>query len=59
MSASDLQNRPSDFRCPHRSSICRIATANAFVLLLWLTVIDQMTRAQVTQSNQNPPANLK
>src|SRR5882762_4857970 len=59
MSASDLQNRPSDFRCPHRSSICRIATANAFVLLLWLTVTDQMTRAQVTQSNQNPPANLK
>src|SRR6266446_10040589 len=59
MSASDLQNRPSDFRCPHRSSICRIATANAFVLLLWLTVTDQMTRAQATQSNQNPPANLK
>src|SRR5882762_4682002 len=59
MSASDLQNRPSDFRCPHRSSICRIATANAFVLLLWLTVTDQMTRAQATQSNQNPPRNLK
>src|SRR5882757_2494027 len=59
MSASDLRNRPSDFRGPHRSSICRIATANAFVLLLWLTVTDQMTRAQATQSNQNPPANLK
>src|SRR6266853_390650 len=59
MSASYLQNRPSDFRCPHRSSISRIATANAFVLLLWLTVADQMTGAQATQSNQNPPANLK
>src|SRR5258707_8332411 len=59
MSASCFQNWPSDFHRPHRSSICRIATASAFVLLLWLTVTDQMTRAQATQSNQNPPENLK
>src|SRR5713101_4679797 len=59
MRASCFQNWPSDFHRPHRSSICRIATTNAFVLLLWLTVTDQMTRAQATQSNQNPPANLK
>src|SRR6266436_936674 len=59
MSASCFQNRPCDFHRPHRSSICRIATANAFALLLLLTVTDQMTRAQATQSNQNPPENLK
>src|SRR3989449_1335528 len=59
MSASCFQNWPSDFHRPHRSSICRIATASAFVLLLWLTVTDQMSRAQATQSNQNPPKNLK
>src|SRR6266851_7404806 len=59
MRASCFQNWPSDFHRPHRSSICRIATASAFVLLLWLTVTDQMTRAQATQSNQNPPENLK
>src|SRR5229473_2610545 len=59
MSASCFQNWPSDFHRPHRSSICRIATASAFVFLLWLTVTDQMTRAQATQSNQNPPENLK
>src|SRR3989441_6274670 len=59
MSASCFQNWPSDFHRPHRSSICRIATASAFILLLWLTMTDQMTRAQATQSNQNPPKNLK
>src|SRR5258706_15625253 len=59
MSASCFQNRPSDFHRPHRSSICRIAAVGAFVLLLLLAVTDQMTRAQATQSNQNPPANLK
>src|SRR6266852_2921920 len=59
MSASYFQNWPSDFRCLRRSSICRIATASAFILLLWLTMTDQMTRAQATQSNQNPPKNLK
>src|SRR5713226_60698 len=59
MSASCFQNRPGDFRRPHRSSICRIAAANAFVLLLLVTLTDQMTRAQAKQSNQNPPANLK
>src|SRR5258708_7260330 len=59
MSASCFQNRPGDFRRPHRSSICRIATANAFALLLLLTVTDQRIRAQATQSNQNPPENLK
>jgi iron complex outermembrane receptor protein len=59
MSASCFQNRPGDFRRPHRSSICRIAVANAFVLLLLVTLADQMTRAQATQSNQNPPENLK
>src|ERR1700694_3906529 len=59
MSASCFQNRPCDFRRPHRSSICRIAAVNAFVLLLLVTLTDQMTRAQATQSNQNPPENLK
>src|SRR5882724_6700490 len=59
MSASYFQNWPSDFRCLRRSSICRIATASAFIPLLWLTMTDQMTRAQATQSNQNPPKNLK
>src|SRR6266850_652907 len=59
MSASYFQNWPSDFRCLRRSSICRIATASAFILLLWLTMTDQMTRAQAAQSNQNPPKNLK
>src|SRR6267378_5798074 len=59
MSASCFQNRPGDFRRPYRSSICRIAAANAFVLLLLVTLTDQMTRAQATQSNQNPPENLK
>ena len=58
MSASCFQNRPDDFRRPHRSSICRIAAANAFVLLLLVALTDQMTRAQAKQSNQNP-ANLK
>ena len=59
MSASCFHNRPGDFRRPHRSSICRIAAANAFILLLLVTLTDQMTRAQAKQSNQNPPANLK
>src|SRR5229473_1816741 len=59
MSASCFQNRPSDFHRPHRSSICRIAAVGAFVLLLLLAVTDQMTRAQDTQGNQNPPENLK
>src|SRR5260370_32893069 len=59
MSASCFQNRPSDFHRPHRSSICRIAAVGAFVLLLLLPVTDQMTRAQDTQGNQNPPENLK
>src|ERR1700687_4453987 len=59
MSASCFQNRPGDFRRPHRSSICRIAATNAFVLLLLVTLTDQMARAQAKQSNQNPPANLK
>ena len=59
MSASCFQNRPSDFHRPHRSSICRIAAAGTFVLLLLLAVTDQMTRAQDTQGNQNPPENLK
>ena len=59
MSASCFQNRPGDFRRPHRSSICRIAAASAFVLLLLVTLTDQRTRAQATQSNQNPPENLK
>src|SRR5712691_11148879 len=59
MIASCFQNRPDDFRRPHRSSICRIAAANAFVLLLLVTLTDQMARAQAKQSNQNPPENLK
>ena len=59
MSASCFQNRPGDLRHPHRSSICRIAAASALVLLLLLTLADQMTHAQATQSNQNPPENLK
>jgi iron complex outermembrane receptor protein len=59
MSASRSQNRPTDFHRPHRSCNCRIATVSAFVLLLWLTVAHQTTRAQDTQSNQNPPENLK
>jgi iron complex outermembrane receptor protein len=59
MSASCFQNRPGGFRRPHRSSICRIAAASAFVLLLFVTLTDQRTRAQATQNNQNPPENLK
>src|ERR1700675_701684 len=59
MSASCFQNREGDFRRPHRSSICRIAAASAFVLLLLVTLTDQRTRAQATQGNQNPPENLK
>jgi len=59
MSASRFQNRPSDFHGPQRSSICRIATVNTFSLLLLLTTANQTTRAQATQSNQNPPENLK
>src|SRR4030081_2814913 len=59
MSASFCQNRAGDFRRPYRSSICRIAAANAFVLLLLVTLTEQMTRAQATQSNQNAPENLK
>src|SRR6202158_127293 len=59
MSASCFQNRPGDFRRPHRSSICRIAAANVFVLLLLVTLTHQMARAQAKQSNQNPPENLK
>ena len=59
MSASRSQNRPTDFHRPHRSCNCRIATVSAFILLLWLTVAHQTTRAQDTQSNQNPPENLK
>jgi len=59
MSASCFQNWASGFHRPHRSSICRIATVNTFAFLLLLTVTGQMTRAQDTQSNQNPPVNLK
>src|SRR5229473_4590042 len=59
MSASCFQNWQSDFQRPHRSSICRIAAANTFALLLLLTMANQTTRAQATQSNQNPPENLK
>jgi iron complex outermembrane receptor protein len=59
MSASRSQNRPTDFHRPHRSCNCRIATVSAFILLLWLTVAHQTTRAQDTQGNQNPPENLK
>src|SRR5713226_3117951 len=62
MSASCFQNRPSkeiDFHRPFRSSIRRIAAANTLALLLWLTVTGQMTRAQATQNDQNPPDNLK
>ena len=59
MSASCFRNRPSDFHRRHRSSICRIATANAFALLLLLTVTSQMTRAQAREGHQNPPENLK
>ncbi len=59
MSASCFQNWQSDFQRPHRSSICRIAVANTFALLLLLTMANQTTRAQATQSNQNPPENLK
>src|SRR6266849_1518828 len=62
MSASCFQNRPSkeiDFHRPFRSSIRRVATTNTLALLLWLTVTGQMTRAQATQNDQNPPDNLK
>src|SRR5216683_6882577 len=59
MNASCFRNQPSDFHRPHRSSICRIAAANTFALLLLLTMANQTTRAQATQSNQNPPENLK
>jgi iron complex outermembrane receptor protein len=59
MSASCFQNRQSDFRRRYRSSICRIATANAFTLLLLLTVTGEMTRAQASEGQQNPPGNLK
>jgi iron complex outermembrane recepter protein len=59
MGASCLQNRPSDSLLQRRSSICRIATANAFVLLLLLTVTDQTTWAQATQNEQSAPDGLK
>src|SRR5260370_34717294 len=36
-----------------------MADARAFGLVIWLTVTDQMIRAQATQSNRNPPENLK
>ncbi len=62
MSANCFQNGPSkeiDFHRPFRSSIRRVATTNTLALLLWLTVTGQMTRAQATQNDQNPPDNLK
>ncbi len=52
MRVSCFQNRPSkeiDFHRPCRSSIRGIAAANAFALLLLLTMAIQMTRAQATQ----------
>src|SRR5258707_7712303 len=60
MRASCFGNRPSkeiNFHRPCRSSIRGIASTLA--LLLWLTATGQMTRAQATQSNQNPTGNLK
>ena len=62
MSASWFQNRPSKetgFHRAYRSSIRQIATANTLALLLWLTATGQVTRAQATQSSQNPPEDLK
>jgi iron complex outermembrane recepter protein len=59
MSASCFQNRPGDFHRPHRSSIRRIATANTFALLLWLSLAGQTTRAQAIASDQKPDENLK
>src|SRR5258708_37717310 len=54
--------RPSkkiDFHRPCLSSIRGIATAGTLALLLGLTAIVQMTRAQATQSKQNPLESLK
>jgi iron complex outermembrane receptor protein len=59
MSASCFQNRPGDFHRPYRSSIRRIATANTFALLLWLSLAGQTTRAQAIASDQKPDENLK
>ena len=62
MSARCFQNRPSreiDFDRLYQSSIFRIAATITLALLLSLTVSGQMTRAQVTQNDQNPPDNLK
>jgi len=62
MSASWFQNRPSKetgFHRAYRSSIRQIATANTLALLLWLSATGQVTRAQATQSSQNPPEDLK
>src|SRR5260221_4713030 len=62
MRASCFGNQPSkeiNFHRPCRSSIRGIATASTLALVLWLTATGQMTRAQATQGNQNPPGNLK
>src|SRR5260370_15644262 len=59
MSASCFQNWQSDFQRQQRPTIGRIAVANTFALLLLLTMANQTTLAQATQSNQNPTENLK
>src|SRR5258708_10004315 len=62
MRVSCFQDRPSkeiDSHRPGLSSIRGIATAGPLALLLGLTATVQMTRAQATQTNQNPPENLK
>jgi iron complex outermembrane receptor protein len=63
MSANSFQSLPCKeidfYRRYQSSSIRRIVTANTLALLLWLTVTVQTTRAQATQTGQNPPDNLK
>jgi iron complex outermembrane receptor protein len=62
MSAHFFSNQPcQEFngRRPRRLFACRIAMANTLALLLWISVMPQMTRAQAPQSDQNPPDNLK
>jgi len=59
MSPSCFQNRQSDFHRRHRSSSCRIATAYAFALLLFVTWTGEIARAQAVPGPQNPPENLK
>jgi iron complex outermembrane receptor protein len=62
VSASCFDDRPSneiDFQLRYRTRIRRFATATTSILLLWLAHTCQLSWAQATKNNQNPPDNLK